>query len=418
MKTHLRAALGLLALVAWGCDASPPAHAPTPPASGSATAGSEPDFTYESLVELLGNPDDFEVARTLGERLPKMGPGSVPAMQEVLEDAATLELDAVEFELLMRYWAQHDVAGATWYALTKAPRAFRVGAIHATLRPWAKADPQKALETARVWTAESGDGGAATQIALVRGWYDSGKPGLEEYIRDLGASFERQRALSVYATAMIRAHGVEAVTSWAEAVPETDATYKLEVFRAVGRSLVPFDIAAAQRFCDRHCEGPFGSNLRDRIASRWSEKDGAAAMEWLAKAPKSEDRDTAIRFTFATWSRRENERAIAWMKEKLAAKPEPEWIQPTLPVFARVLGRTDPAGAIEVASRLTGPLEREQITVEILRGWRQRDEAAAEAWLAKSSLSENLLTRVRAPQTKVERAEQEQERRLQARPAA
>src|SRR5439155_13636876 len=159
---------------------------------------------------------------------------------------------------------------------------------------------------------------------------------------------------------------------WAEAVPDSDATYKLEVFRAVGRSLVPFDLAAAQRFCDKHCEGPFGSNLRDRIASRWAEKDGPAALEWLGKAKASEDRDTAIRFTFSVWSRRDHDRAIEWMNGKLAADPKPAWIEPLVPVYARVLGTTDPPGALAVAGQLTGPVEREQIMVEILRSWRQR----------------------------------------------
>jgi hypothetical protein len=417
MKKSLCVALGILAIVASGCDAKPPVPSAAPAPSSPGTAGSEPDFTYDSLVELLGNPDDFAVARILGERLPKMGPGSVPALQEVLDDAASLELDAVEHELLMRYWARYDPAAATWYALTKAPRAFRVGAIYATLRPWAKQDPQKALETARVWTNEGGDAGAATQVALVRGWYESGKPGVEQYIHDIGIGFDRQRALTAYSTAVIRDKGVDALVKWAEALPETDAAYKLEVFRSIGRAVVPFDLAAAQRFCDAHCEGPFGSNVRDRIASRWADKDGAAALEWLGKAKQNEDRDAAIRYTFAVWSRRVPGVALPWMKAKLEAKPPDPWLVPMLPIYARMLGKgVEPEEGLAVADKLAGPQERESIMIEILRYWRQKDEAAAEAWLKTAKLSDEMLASVRAPQTKVEQLEQERDGRLAQRP--
>jgi hypothetical protein len=412
MKNSLHAALGILAIVTAGCDAKPPAQsaAANPPAAPAAV-GSEPDLTYDSLVELISDPDEFKVARTLGERLPKMGPGSVPAFQEVLEDAATLELDAVEYELLMRYWARHDPPGAVWFALTKSPRAFQVAAIRATLRPWAARDPMKAFETVHAWMNEGGDAGAATQVAMVEGWADSGKPGLEEFIHDLGSGFDRQRALSTYATAMIRGKGVDAVVKWAEAVPETDAGYKLDVFRAVGRALVPFDLTAAKNFCTAHCEGPFGSNLRDRIASRWADKDGVAAIEWLGSGAPSEERDTAVRYCFAVWSRRAPNEALPWAQKKLTANPKEAWVEPIRPIYARMLGRTRPVDALAVASELTGPVERESITVEILRYWRQKDEAEAEAWLKTSKLSPEMLDRVRAPQTKVEQMQQEHDRR-------
>jgi hypothetical protein len=317
----------------------------------------------------------------------------------------------------MRYWVRHDPVNATWYALAKAPRAYRVGAIHATLRTWAAQDPQKALETARVWTSEGGDAGAAAQVALVRGWYESGKPGLAQYILDLGLGFDRQRALTAFSTAMIRDKGADALIQWANEVPTTNAQYKLEVNRSVGSALVPFDLDAAKRYCDAHCEGPFGSNLRDRIAGRWAVEDGAAALEWLATGLPSEDRDVAIRSSYAVWARRAPDEALPWMKAKLeSASPEP-WLEAILPIYARVLGKSvDPVQGVAVAAKLPGPMERDSITVEILRYWRQRDEAAAEAYLKTAKLSDEVLERVRAPQTKVESLEQERDRRLEQRP--
>src|SRR5688500_11674888 len=143
----LSAAAAALAL--GGCDAFPPAEQPaaTTPTPEQSTAST---LSYDELVVLIGEPEPFAKARKLGELLPTLGPGSLPAVKDVLEEAAALELGALEYELLMRYWALHDPAGAAFHAMAMSPRAFRVAAIHATLRPWAKADPQAALETSRV----------------------------------------------------------------------------------------------------------------------------------------------------------------------------------------------------------------------------------------------------------------------------
>jgi hypothetical protein len=416
MKIRQSTPLAILVTAGLICAACDRERPPRSADAGGSGAASGPDFTYESLVELVTNPDHFAVARTLGERLPTLGPGSLPALKEVLENASDVDLDAVSFELLMRYWALHEPAEATYFAMVKAPRAYAVAAIYATLWPWAAADPQKALENAKIWTMAEGDPGAAAQIALVRGWYDSGKPGLEQYIQDLGASFQRQRAVLTYATAMIRAHGGEAAIRWAEAVPKDDAPYKADVLQGVASALVPLDLDAAQRFCDAHCEGPNGSTMRDWIARRWSRRDGAAAIEWLAKAPESAQRDVTIRYTYSVWAGRVPETALRWLKEKRAANPRPAWIAATTPPYARALGQTEPAEALSVAEEIAGPQERDMIKVEILRGWRQRDEAAAERWLQASSLAADVLARVRQPQTSEEKAAQEQLRIRQAAP--
>jgi hypothetical protein len=416
MKKLARARFGILviagaAAATVGCDARLSAPAASPPTSAAATTGSEPDFTYESFVELIGNPDHFAVARILGERLPKIGPGSLPALQKVLEDSPTLELNATEFELLMRYWARFDAPGATFYAFANAPRAFRVSAILATVRTWAAIDPQSALQTVGSWTMEGGDAGTAAQIALVRGWYDSGKPGLEQYIHDLGASLERQRSLSAYATAVIRAHGPGEVVRWAEAVSPDDAGYKLEVFRNVASALVPFDLDAARHFCDKHCEGPFGSHMRDRIASRWVERDGAAALEWLGQAPAGEGRDVALRFGFVNWAQIDTEKAVQWMTARLDEKPQPEYLEAMWPVYARAVGQTHPVEGLERAQQIKGPQDRENITVQILRGWRWRDEPAMEAWLKQANLPQSIVARAHAPQTLLEKRDEEDRRR-------
>jgi hypothetical protein len=386
-----------------GCDAAPPAQSDRANSTQAAPLGSG-DLSYERIRELVANPDGYARARDLATLLPTLGPGSVPAVKRALDDAAALEMGATEFELLMRYWATHAPADAGSYALAVAPRGYRVAAIYAAVVPWAIANPQEALETVAFWAREGGDGGAAAETALVRGWYLSGKPGLEDYIRDLGAGISRQRALSAYAVAVIRKRGANAIVEWVESLPEDrdDETYQREALRNVAGALVPFDLAAAKRFCDTHCEGPGGSDLRAEIAGRWALADAPAALEWLGSSPESQTRAFAIRVTYASWGNRDRAAAVRWMREKTAGEP-PAWLEPAQPIYARLLGKESPTEGLAWAARLAAEDERKFATIDIARYWRHRDEVAAEAWLAQSPLSPEILDKIREPETELER---------------
>ncbi len=386
-----------------GCDAAPPAQSDRADSTQAAPLGSG-DLSYERIRELVADPDGFARARELATLLPTLGPGSVPAVKQALADAAALQMGATEFELLMRYWAAHAPADAGFYALAQAPRGYRVAAIYAAVVPWAIANPQEALETVAVLAREGGDGGAAAETALVRGWYLSGKPGLEEYIRDLGAGFSRQRALSAYAVAVIRKRGVSAIVEWVESLPEVrdDETYQREAFRSVAAALVPVDLAAAKRFCDTHCDGPHGSDLRSEIAGRWALDDAPAALEWLRSNPESQKGAFAIRVTYALWGSRDRAAAVRWMREKTAGEP-PAWLEPAYPIYARLLGRESPTEGLAWAARLAAEDERKFATIDIARSWRHREEVAAEAWLAQSPLSPEILEKIREPETELER---------------
>ncbi len=53
--------------------------------------------------------------------------------------------------------------------------------------------------------------------------------------------------------------------------------------------------------------------------------------------------------------------------------------------------------------RIEEPGNRNALTIEIVRNWRHRDEAAAEAWLSKASLDAETLEIIRRPENNVER---------------
>ena len=263
---------------------------------------------------------------------------------------------------------------------------------------WAAVDPEAALVAAQAMRGHTEPEVIRTaEVALVRGWFESGHAGLEQYIRDLGRSIQRQRALFAYALAILRKQGSEALMRWAESVPEADAVYKLSVYRQVTSALGVFDRDAALRWCDAHCDGPYGSGLRQRIARPWlRDEGGVPPLEWLSREPEGEDKETSLRVIFATWGIIDREAALDWMAAQTAGEPAP-WVRSIFAHYAKLLAADSPAKAIEWAERVEDDREREAALILVAHMWRQQDEAASEAWLLQSSLSEEAREKARKP---------------------
>jgi hypothetical protein len=414
MKMMLRwalfAAVGAIVLVA--CDpAAPPSAAlpesveptePAEPVEREATTDDEmpSDGLRETLTEMVRDEDAFSRARRLGTLLPTLGPESVPTVKQVLMDPTlALYLGATEIELLARSWATHQPEDASTWAVERAPSAYRVASVFSTLPLWAKEDPQAALEAAKVWAGRA-DVSEAVQIALVLGWIEANEPAeLEEFIQSLGVSFARQRALSNYVRAMLGKHGSEVVIRWAEAVPDDDEKYKLAVYRQVTNALAMFDVEVGQRWCAVHCDGPYGQGMRAMIVGHWLRGDGTAALAWLSGAPEGQDKDVAVRAAFGKWAALDREAAMDWMVNQTAGEPDP-WLQPAYPVYAKFLAEESPADAIVWAERTEDDADREAVLIAVTRAWFKVDESAAEAWLLRSSLSEEAREKARASKGK------------------
>jgi len=372
---------------------------PEPPAPAASTPSAE---IRETLLGVLRDPDAFSRTSRLSQLLPTLGPEAVPEVKAALENPA-VDLDGAEIELLVRFWAAHDPPRAATWAFVKSPTGYRVGAVVAACDVWARVDPKAVAERLSTMSMVPGSAVDAAEIALVGGWFDSGLPGLEDHIRDLGPGVSQQRALRVFSRKAIQRNGPEAIARWAEAIPDEDATFKLYAFRQLGSELALADPDAASAWCDAHCDGPFGNNVRALIAQRWAQEDGRAAMEWLSTAPPGEERDRAVKGAYQGWFRHDREGLAAWVAEMGADGVEP-WFQPALELLAIWTGATHPLDGIKWAEAITDDGTRERALVTVARNWRKRDASAADAWIDQSPLSEAARERARAPEKPPPRA--------------
>jgi hypothetical protein len=227
---------------------------------------------------------------------------------------------------------------------------------------------------------------------LIRGWFQSDRAGLARHIQSIDATAERETSILLFAVALAQADGSEELVRWAEAIPPDDDAYKRSVYYAVTVTLAGIDPERAERWCDAHCDGPDGAfGMRNVIAlARLKGGDSAqSVVEWLSRAPDVASSSETLVIAYGYWASKDREAAIRWLQQRLAeAQPQP-WIPKLYGQYALQLAATSPAEAIEWAGRIEADSEREALQVRIARRWRRQDEAAAEAWLAQSSLPES-----------------------------
>jgi hypothetical protein len=283
--------------------------------------------------------------------------------------------------LLAEWWARFDPAGAFEWAqrerMANAPLVTM-----AVVRAWAEREPEEAARAI---------GGIANRErrrdavdALVRGWNDSGEPGLVDYLSGLPPGIERQRAISVVARRKVYRDGLEETIRWAEALPDEPDRFKLNVFRRVASWAAEVDPQRAAAWAAQHGQEEYGKGLFRRVGTRWAQQDGAAAMSWLATLPAGHERDAAVQESYRAWLSREPEVAKDWLR---AAKLEP-WLEPALALYARSLAQESPEEALEWTARIRDPERRREATIKIGQYWHQVDPDAARAWLDRSDLPE------------------------------
>jgi hypothetical protein len=378
-----------------------PAAAPQKPSSLPAVQdlSKEVGPAFDPVFEILDERDPFVRIRRLAEILPTLDPSAVGQVAELVTDPS-LDLGVAEVALLVESWAVHDAKAAAHWALFDCPHGRKAGAIESAFTRLAGEDPQAAIAELRDFLAIPGPFGEVAEVALVRGWFASGKPGLVEYIHGLGLGFNRQRAVSAYARALAKRDGMQAALAWAESIPDDDIDFQKDALRQTGWAVSMLDPVAAAKWCDRVCpERPEALSLRAMIAQRWGAIDGPAAMEWVSQPPLDREQRWAVKGAFNGWWVEDREGFEKWLDELAQADEVDPWLHPALEIYAASISTEDPRKALAWAARIEDPPTQERTLMNVARMWRRADQAAADEWLEQSPLSEESRQAVRDPKS-------------------
>jgi hypothetical protein len=331
-----------------------------------------------AIQEILLEPDALVRAEALAAELRSLAP---LALDDVLSAYDTVFLDVGDFELelLAEWWARFDPEAA--YAWSQKDwRATHPVVAQAVLRAWARSDPAAALRAAE---QESRDAVRRASVgAVLVGWEQGGAPGSFEYVRSLPAGHDRQRYLAFVARRKVLRDGVEAAIRWAESQPDEPQQFKLNLFRRVASAAAQVEPLRAAAWAEEQLSGPFGSQLPQRVGTRWAVREPEAAMEWFAGLPAGFEREAGLRETYRVWLGDDKTAAHAWMAEREPAA----WLDPARALYAMSLYKdpdADPLIALEQALSISAEQLRWATVGRIWRVWYVRNAEAAEAWFVE-----------------------------------
>jgi len=379
----------LLLLIFSGCSED------APQSSSAVEAVSIAEQTSK-ILEIIGERELF--ART--EKL-------IPALRAVPIDQTTdvfrevldgIKIPNREFDrlLVVTAWAKHNGIGATkWVMVEERDEVVRGAMFSETVYAWASEDLESFFsDTQMVHYMEPGIDSAILR-AMIRGWFDSGEPHLEQYIRDMTPqSVDRQRAIETLIRLMIERDGAAATVEWAKKLTG-DFRFRSTVYSRAAGQVAAVDSKLALDWCAEVCDSPLGEGMPHMMAVRLSRKSGDEAMNFIISQPNALEVRTGARAAYRNFLIYEPDRASAWMEATTEEQRRGPVLGGPVGMYANKLSRQgEPVRAIEWLEYLPDENEREDRLIPIMRRWLRQDEGAAEAWMAQSSMSDEMKLRV------------------------
>ena len=340
------------------------------------------------ITEILLIPDPILRMEKLAGALGALDGSALEPVRDAYK-GVLIEIGDPEIVLFVEWWARFDPEGA--FQWTRTNWEANIPSVAASVaRAWARIDPMAAY--AVVGPLDDQDRPLAPYVvAVVQGWAESGKPGLDEFIAQLPPG-HRSRATTVTVRRKIRRDGPVPTIAWAEAAP---LEQKLRIYQRLASGLAEVDPEAARAFAEKHVSGPYGKRLPRRVATRWIRSDPEAAMNWLETLEPGFSRDDAVTEAYRRWLGRDPGRARAWMEEN-ASEVDQRWLEPAKSLHAHDISYDAPEEAANWAKRMVqDPELRLAALANPVRSWVLQDEAAARDWVVRESgLSEEFQERV------------------------
>lgn len=381
-------ALSLLLCVTLASTACTPAREPE-------SAARPPGVTViEHWQKLAKIEDSLERTAAMAAFVTTLGPEDV-AEVEALATGMFWRHRSIDHLILMNTWFRFDPEAAMEVAaLSRGSTAMAARADG--VREWASRDPQAVA--GQVSLQES-----AVQRALVRGWYESGQPGLSDFILEDAASKSGQNLMASYAEELGFYEGADGIEEWMDSVRAQPGVPPLVVKHVHRKGIVEMAVYDAERaiaYCDRHCEQPYADAARIRLASRLGILGHAPrALEWIEASTdaNAEDRGRAGAAAFGYLLRADEQAAFAWADEKFAQYAGEPWIEPIVSYAITARNRSDPSGSLAWVDNLPEGKVKREVLIGIGRHWLRIDPEAADEWLDSSPLDEAGRAEARRP---------------------
>lgn len=378
-------AWALIAAVAlFGCGENPrDAGVPNAQAERSPTALA-PDATLE---QALAHGDQLERVERVAQILAAATPRDLVAIQGAIE-AAPLPWGDIEYALFAGWWARFDPAAAMSYCYEEVqmrhPRA--MGEV---LRVWAATDPQAVIASGWLASLSLDVAGLNPEFVdpAVVGWFESGKPGLGEWIDTLDSA-AKTAGLFAFMRMKTLHDGREPALEWALTAPYSPDMQRLLL--AQGLNIVARqEPELATKWIDIAAEkGVDVRTFAARIARGWANHDPAAAMDWIVARADVDpgERWRAVQDVARIWLSQDEAALESWLGNQKKEEAWADLVRGQAIVHHVLENRyqVDWPAQIARASRFVNEEQRQKQLLWIAQRWSVVEPEAASAWLKEN----------------------------------
>ena len=382
---HLFGLIVALGLVLCGCS---PVEGDAIPARAAGVSVQDHWATLEEIE------DQLERTAAMAHFVTTLGPEDSEAIRELV-NTGFRGRRSIDHLILMNVWSRVDVESAMARAMASSAAA-DVAARADGIQDWASRDPLAASAAANINTSE-------IRRALVKGWYESGEPGLTDFIFKAGSSQAGQHLIASYVTELAYDKGAQGVEEWIDSVRARKDLEQIIIVHVHRKGMVAMAFAdpeAAIAYCDIHCEQPYADSARPRLADRlgWLEL-GDRAIAWVeaSEGANIDDRRLAGRGAYRHWFKADRDAALVWAEEVREKYADEAWFEGIARFVLGMLTRMDPEAALAWVPLLPTDQEQEDAMVSIGRRWYELDEGEAEVWLESSPLDDEARAKARTP---------------------
>ncbi len=372
----------------------------TTPAESSAFGA--PLSNSASLQEILRHPDIFQRAEAVGAFFQEAGPGDLDGIRRTFQQAP-LDRGDLEYALFGAWWARFDPVGALLYALNDI-RMEQPRVVNEVLRTWAYIDPES-LKSASGFedsTAKLYGFRGEMMDAIVVGWYESGQPGLADFILEQGDPEARQYGLKAWVRMKILHEGEEEALEWTQSLSYHADTKRLLLAAALATIAHQNPQLCIEWFHKAKEAGIDVNTLVPRITYAWGHHDPQAAIEWALTFPESSERLRAVQRVARKWRDQDATGMQEWVDEAFDAddRPDPKLIG--LLQYQSLQGlvkeqdyRPDWEGLLRRANDMKHENRGRTVMLWLLQRWSYVDPDAAGAWIENNpyGLNETLIAR-------------------------
>lgn len=356
-------------------------------ASGETSLFGSPLAPDASLHEILRHPDIFERTIAVSRFFQQATPDQLDEIQHEFR-IAPLDRGDVEYALFGVWWARFDPKAAYFFAESNL-RFEQPRIVNEILRTWAFMDPHGLREAEAYGKALVRLGGFRSEMfdAIVVGWYESGEPGLDDFIFNELDAESRQIGLKAWVRMKVLHEGPEAALEWTQSVDYHKDTKRLLLAAALA-IIAHEDPQLCIEWLDKANEmGIDTGTFVARIANVWGHHDPKAALDWVLEHPDNAERFRAIQRVARKWRQADPVGMQDWLDEK-EAEIDPKAIgllryQTYNAIVEEARYTPDWNELLRRASKLSEDERGPQIRLWVLQRWHYVDPEAANAWLAE-----------------------------------